>query len=513
MEKKYILGIDIGGTAGKAGLYDLHGQELLTEKAYFAPFSPHDGWLERDMDALTEAVFEMLRRIIDRAAIGPAEILGIGVTSYSNGVVLIDRDGRSPYNGRCILAGDTRAKELVQQWKADGTYDTVTAVTCQQLWAGQTSPLLAWMVRERPDVIENTWVVLSCADYIRYLLTGTVSAEVTNASTVSCMDLRRRCFSSEVFRALGMESVLPKMPERIVEPAEIAGYVTAEAAGRCGLCAGLPVMGGLADITSCCIASGITDASRLCVTFGTWSINEYISREPVLRPDLFMTSLYCIPGYYLITEGSTTSASNLQWYVERFLGREEERMRQQGKSVYDAAEEMIASIPYDDSSILFLPFLYGSNVNVDARSAFIGITGRHTAAHMLRAVYEGIAFSHLQHIEKLIDFRGGPPEAVRISGGGASSDEWCRMFADLLQLPVEISDASELGALGVAMCVTVGAGLYGSFEAAAEKLCRIRKTVQPDPARAGYYRAKYNAYQAVIRALDGAWSEFAVLEK
>lgn len=116
------------------------------------------------------------------------------------------------------------------------------------------------------------------------------------------------------------------------------------------------------------------------------------------------------------------------------------------------------------TDVLFLPFLYGSNVNLGAEGAFIGLRSSSERDQLLRAVYEGVVFAHRHHVEQLLRVLGHKPKAIRISGGVCNSDPWVQMFADVLNLPVETVAVTELGGLGGAMCAAVGSGLYGSFQ-------------------------------------------------
>jgi len=149
---------------------------------------------------------------------------------------------------------------------------------------------------------------------------------------------------------------------------------------------------------------------------------------------------------------------------------------------------------------LFLPFLYGENVGYPAKSCFIGLDSRHGLTDVMRAVYEGCAFSHNMHLQRLYKFRP-QPEVIRLTGGAARSAVWMQMFADIFQVPVEIPDGSELGALGAAVAGAVACGLYPSYEAAIPAMTRISRRYEPNPANAAIYAERYGRYCAAIAAL------------
>ncbi len=498
---KYLMGIDSGGTVTKAGIYDVRGNEIAVARNTFDIILPGDGMNERDIQQFKNANLSAIKQAVKLSGIDPRDIAGVAVAGQGNGMYMFDADGRPTYNG--ILSGDMRARNYIKKWNADGTLDRILPKTKQILWAGQTTALIAWFADHNREVLDKTKTIVTCKDYIRYLLTGKFCMEMTEASGLSAMNLDTGKMDPEIFEALGIRDYMDKFPSEIRKPTDICGHVTRAAAAQTGLCEGTPVMGGMFDISACAAASGVVDENIMCIIIGTWGINEYISREPVASRDMFMSTHYCMDGYYLMDEGSATSASNLDWFVSRFMteGRTQ-------SEAYEEVNRLALSVPYNDSSLLFFPFLYGSNVNMDAKAGFLGLTARHTRAHMLRAIFEGIVFCHMYHIEKLYKFRNAF-DVARISGGGTKSSLWVQMFADCLGLPVEVSAAKELGVMGAAMCAGVGAGEYADMREAARVFVRIARRFEPAEERRPYYLKKYSAYKKFLDALDGVWKELA----
>ena len=199
-----------------------------------------------------------------------------------------------------------------------------------------------------------------------------------------------------------------------------------------------------------------------------------------------MSSAYCIPGYWLMMEGSATSASNLEWVIAEMMGGEAKEARAQGRSVYGTCDAMVSGVKAGESEVVFVPFLYGSNAGPGASSCFMGLHGWHTKAHMMRAVFEGVVFSHKTHVDRLLPFCGSP-RAARISGGAAKSSVWVQMFADILGMPIELTACEELGAMGAAMCAGIGVGLFSSYEDAVARMVRVSRTVRPCAADAAVY--------------------------
>lgn len=491
-----LMGIDMGGTMVKAALFDTAGKELAVHGERLTVLYPGKDMNERSLDEAEEKTYQVIRSVISKSGVDPKDILGIGVTGQANGLYMLDENGKPVH--AAILSGDQRAKGYIKKWYADGTFERILPKIQQTIWAGNVPAIMAWFKDNDRQTLERAKNIVTAKDYVRYLLTGEFCMEITEASAIACLDRDTSTFTAEIFKEYGIEEYLDRLPKRIVQCSEIAGRITRACAQRTGLAEGTPVVGGQIDSGASILSVGVTDESRLGIIVGTWGINCFLSKRPIITPDVFMTFHYCIPGYIEVIEGSSTSATNLEWFIDSYLDRTKE------EDVYKACNKLVEQAPYRDT-VLFLPFLYGTNVNIDAKSAFIGLKGNHGPAQMLRAIYEGVVFCHLYHIEKLLRSIK-LPDVVRMAGGATRSATWMQLFADVLGVRIEVSDASELGALGVALHAGVGAGAYRDIiEAAAVCANNIRATYHPDEEKHAYYTKKYAAYKAVIEALDPVW--------
>lgn len=502
MGNQYLLGLDNGGTVVKAGLYHVDGTPMAYASADIPAILGKEGIVERDMDVLWDVNCRIIREVISHAGVSAADIIGISTSGHGNGLYLVDKDLKPIMNG--IYSTDMRAKDELAELEAAGICDSIFPKIMQTLYAGQLAPLLIWLTKNKPDELKRAKWALGCIDYIRLCLTGEAFGEMTNMSAAGVMDQNKRSYDNDILELMGIGDCKRLLPP-LTQSCDICGRVTKKAAQETGLCEGTPVAGGFIDITACAIATGLVDASRLCVIAGTWSINEFISKKPILSKELLLTSVYCIDEYYMVTDGSMTSASNLEWFLREFS--DSISMKSEGKKVYQAADAMAESVKPEECDVIFLPFLFGTNVNADAKSCFLGLSGWHTKAHMLRAVYEGIVFSHRMHIEKLIHLRD-KPVAIRMAGGVTKSKVWIQMFADALQMPIEISDSSELGTMGVAMCAAVATGQYPTLLDASKAFSKISYVCEPDISKKDVYNKKYALYQTAINCLKPVWKSW-----
>ena len=330
VNSQHILGIDNGGTVAKAALFSLDGRELGVASRRTEPLTPKPGWVEFDAERLWQATAAAVRQVLADTQIDPRSIAAVACTGHGNGLYLVDDRGLPVRNA--IFSSDTRAQSYINQWMSDGIDRVVRPQTMQALWPGQPNALLAWLRDHEPESLQRTRWILMCKDYVRCRLTGQAFAELTDMSGTSLLDVGTERYDPHVLEAFGLGPLREKLPP-LRRSAEICGEITPAAADATGLAAGTPVAGGMFDINACALSSALTEESILGMTLGTWGINQYVSRTPVVD-GVFMTCRYCLPGYYLILEGSAASASNLEWFIPQVAAAELEAARLGGESVY-----------------------------------------------------------------------------------------------------------------------------------------------------------------------------------
>jgi L-xylulokinase len=502
--KKYLLGIDNGGTLIKAALYTPEGKEIAVASRTTPLITPKPGYTERDMDAMWEANCACIREVIADSGIDPKTIAGVAVCGHGKGLYPWGKDDRPAYHG--IVSTDNRAWQYPEMWKQNGVFDAYYPKLCQQIMACQPLSLLAWMKEHDKTVYDNIRYAFPSADYIRFRLSGKAFLEATLISGSGLINVRDAAYDREMLASFGIEEVFDMLPPMRYS-SDNCGTVSAAAAKVTGLVCGTPIAGGMFDIDSCAIAMSVTEPEHFCTITGTWSINEFITKTPVLNTAVAMNSLYAIPGYYLVEESSATGAGNLEWVIKNCL--ENEKVPS-GKKLYAHIDDLVEQAPIDSSDVYFLPFLYGSNRHPLAKASFLGLTSFHTKEHLLRAVFEGVAFSAKSHIDKLLSTRT-PPAAIRLAGGAANSKLWVQMFADVLGFPIEtVTGVKELGAMGCAMAAAVAAGIYRNYPEAAAAMVRINTSVNPIEKNRALYEPKYKKYTALCEALDTVWHRFEV---
>lgn len=496
--KQYLIGIDNGGSEIKCAVFNLQGKEVSVASRRLPIFIPAPGYTERNAVDVWEANADAIGEAIAKAGIKGSDILAVGLTGYGNGLCLVDKQGNPTYN--CIVSTDNRASGYSRIFAENGAEREIYPMTCQTIWSAQPAALLPWFRDNRPDILEKSDWCLSIKDYIRFKLTGTFACEVTDASSGCLLNLHTQQFDPRIFKALGIENCLRLMPP-CLKSIDISGYVTAEAAERTGLAEGTPVAGGYFDIDAGALASGVLDENTLCLIAGTWSINEYLRSTANTDYDknANTVTLSYLPGYFLVEDSSPTSASNFDWFVKNFL--EPDRKDISRKQLYQECDKLLESIEPFDNDIIFVPYLFSSATNPNAKGAFFNLTSYHNRAHVIQAVYEGVVFSTMFHVKNLrrptSDYR-----AARLSGGVAKSRVWAQMMADVLNMPVETLASSELSAQGAAMGAGVACGIFSSLQEAVDSMVQVGEVFYPRERYVLHYSKKFAAYEKALKALD-----------
>ena len=486
-----LLGLDCGSTAIKAVLFDGDGRTLAIGTRRTEPSQPAPGHVEQDMERLWALACAAIR---DAQAAAPGPVDAIGVTGHGDGLYLLDRAGRPLGPG--IQSVDSRARDVTAGWDASGLLERVVAITAQRPYPYAATTLLAWIARHEPERFAAIGHVLFCKDWIRYRLTGTIATDPTDAST-AFTEARSQRYSDELLSLFGLDAVRAAVPP-ILPSSGVIGTVTAAAAAATGLAEGTRVSGGMHDVTATAIGLGNLKTGMLSITAGTFSINEILSDSLVV--DRRWTPRAGLrPRQWMNMSISPASSNAVDWFLRQAYGAETERAAAGGPSLWDIVEADLAQ-PAGADAPLFHPFLYGGPDGMPGSAAFLGLRSWHTRADMLRAVVEGATFNHRFHCDALRT--AFPATGARITGGGTSRERPARFFAEALGLPVEVPEASEVGALGAALVAGVGIGAYGSLDEAVRQACRIAARYEPDRERCAALDIRFKRYRGLAEAIS-----------
>lgn len=487
----YLLGLDSGLTVTKAVVFRTDGTVVAQGKCAVPQIKAIAHHVERDMAGHWDASARAIRVALEAAAqvegncVTPA---AVAVAGHGDGLYLLDHDGEPL--GPAATSLDSRAQKVIEGWDADGTTDRALALCGQQPFPASPAALLAYIRDTEPSRYARIGAILSCKDWLRYRLTGEIGTDFTEAS-VAFTDMRSQSYSAEALELFGLGDLSQALPS-VHLPGAIVGHVTREAAAATGLPIGLPVAAGLHDVVACAVGSGVAGPDVLAVVAGTYSINETFRTAPQSGPG-WLTRNGLMPGQWNCMSISPASSANLDWFVQQAA-----RDALEIDDPFSMLQQELDAVEQDPSDILYLPYLFGSPYRSDVAGAFLGLRGWHGRGHMLRAVAEGIAFNHRQHVDALDPERSIP--SVRLTGGSSRNPYFAQMMADTLERRVEVPTTLEAGALGVAICAGLASGIYDSWEEAQARTIGSLRSYSPGSASARL-RVGYARYRDAAAAL------------
>ncbi len=507
MSEQYLLGIDNGTTVTKAALFDLQGRTVAVGSSKEVKVShPEPGWAEQNMAELWQATATAIRACLAKATIDPAAIAGISFSGHGGGVWLLDETGQPVREA--IIWLDGRAKSYLDQWAADGRADQLYDESGWSLFPGiGPCVIFPWLMEHEPESLERARVNLSSKDWVKYCLTGELSVDLTMAS-IAHMNYQTKDYSTRVMELSGIGRYRSLFPP-LVAPWEIAGRVTAEAARQTGLVEGTPVAGGAWDGVSSALGAGSVEVGEAASVIGTAGVHVVVSDKPDLDPERVYSLMYhTVPDRYVKNALSMLAAGNLNWFEREFCLAEQQEAEKQGVSIYDVINQAVAEAPLGAGGVIYLPFLQGERapfVLPEARGVFFGLGDWHKRAHLLRAIYEGVALSMRDNY--LAMQKGAPLQTTYLTGGGSASPVWCQILADCTGNMMRVAAGAELGARGAAMNAGVAVGLFADHKAAVQQMVRIEREYKPDVDKKVRYDELYKLYRDLIKAVWPVWKQ------
>jgi len=485
--KTALLGIDVATTGAKALLIEETGAVIASATAEYPISSPQPLWSEQSPHDWWNGVAACVRQVLALGGVVPA---AVGLTGQMHGLVLLDETGR--VLRPAILWNDQRTARQCDEIRQRLGVKRLIELTGNDALTGFTAPKILWVQEHEPEVFMKIEHILLPKDYIRFRLTGDYATDRAGASGTLLMDIKTRDWSEEVLQALDIPAAwLPANHEG----SGITGYISAEAAQATGLEVGTPVVGGGGDQAAQAVGVGAVNPGIVALTLGTSGVVFAPTDEPVVEPQGRLHAFcHAAPGRWHLMGVMLSAGGSLRWYRDTLAP----------DIAFDELLTSVIDTPPGSEGLLFLPYLTGERTphpDPLARGAFVGLTVRHTEAHLTRAVLEGVAFGLRDSLELLRGVGITLPTQVRISGGGARSLQWRQIIANVLQTELVTVNTVEGAAYGAALLAGVGAGVWSDVDAACSTVVKLTSQVTPQSEVAARYQAHYERYSQLYPAL------------
>ncbi|MDA1190979.1 MAG: xylulokinase [Candidatus Poribacteria bacterium] len=494
-----LIGVDIGTSGTKSILINERGDLLASATEEYPLSTPRPKWSEQDPEHWVQATIHTIRQVIDKSGVKADDIKGLGFSGQMHGLVLLDANHR--VLRPAILWNDVRTTDQCRYITETLGNETLLNETCNPALEGFTAPKILWVRDHEPQVYERARHVLLPKDYVRFRLTGDVAMEVSDAAGTLLFNVRERRWSKKVLD--GLQIPTEWMPPAY-ESVDICGRVTAEIADKTGLKAGTPIVGGGADNACGAVGTGIVSAGKVSASLGTSGVVQAHLDEPSADPAMRAhTFCHAVPNKWYTMGVMLSAAGAFRWFRDALCQPEKWQEDNIGANAYDLLTQQAAEAPVGSEGLIFLPYLTGErtpHADANAKGVYFGLTLRHGKNEITRATMEGITYGMRDSLE-IIRSLGVNVSEIVATGGGAKSNFWRQMQADIYNAPVVTITQAEGPAFGAAILAGVGTGVFESCEAAAEALITPDSRVEPDAKRAAIYDRYYRVYRDLYPAL------------
>lgn len=491
-----VIGLDIGTSGARALALNESGDVVAHAAAGYPLLSPRPGWTEQNPEDWWLAARKVLSEVATRAN---GTVDAIGLTGQMHGSVFLDSNDR--VIRPALLWNDQRtAAQCIEITKRVGS-ERLQAIAGNPALTGFQAPKVLWLRETEPANYQRIAHVLLPKDFIRLRLAGEYATDASDASGTLLLDLRRRTWSAEILEALELpREWLPA----VHEGPEETGRIRPDVAAELNLAMGIPIAAGGGDNAAAAVGSGIIEAGLASSSIGTSGVLFAHTQEFMPDPSGRLHAFcHAVPGAYHLMGVTLSAGASLNWW-RHVLGAEHE---------YDALIELAATAPIGSEGLVFLPYLSGErtpHLDASARGAFFGLTARHGLNHLTRAVLEGVTYSLADCLRLMVEL-GVKVNEIRALGGGARSQLWRQIQADVYGIRVHRMTADEGPAYGAALLAAVTTGTFKSVSDACS-VVRLRPDVaEPNPESVRLYSRYLEIYRDLYPATAAAMAQLSAV--
>jgi len=477
MDQKYIISHDMGTSSNKAVLVSTTGEIIdFTKQNYpSGTIIPQPGYAEQVPDEYVSAVVNTTKELMDKTGIKPEQIVGVTFCSQQQGFIPIDNDGDPLTNNYTWL--DARGAANVHGGKHSlfGSRIKIIGYSPLRLWrflritggtpgqAGKDQiPKMYWLLDNRPKIYDRTYKFLDAKDYVIYKLTGNIMTSTDLAVIWWLLDTRKKSksynnWSKKLCKMLKLPNLMDKLPD-VKNPADIAGTLLPDIAEKMGLLQSTPVINGVGDMTAASVGSGAIAEGELHASVGTsgWIIGHVKDRKTDLFHYAGCSGSAHPEKYYLVVGHQEIAAGAFEWLMDKILYHRDKLREEDGQEEeelpYNLFQELAKNVDAGSNGLIFTPWLAAEKCPLDddsVRGGLNNISLDHNREHLVRSIFEGVAYNlrwALETVENLYS----PVTKVNIIGGGAVSDIWCQIFADVFNKEIHrVDNPKEAGARGL----------------------------------------------------------------
>lgn len=494
-----LAGIDIGTTGTRCVVFDLDGQRVSSAYAGYEEMESDGSLVQQSVPVMLDTTRAVCRQATDDSA--PAgKIVAVGVSAQMSTTcpVLPSGEVLRPL----ISWKDARARTQMEWITKRCPPSKFKAITGAPPAPQLVAPTMLWLKEHEPEVFERAAVWPQLQGLVLHALgVEGFYLDEAEAFAYGLWDISQRRWSGEL---LDLTEINSRSLGTTVRAGTPVGTVSADAARRSGFAMGTTLCVGAGDQICEMVGMGAIDGGIATSTIGTGGSLETTVFEPRTDLDGLTTLNHAVGDRWALFAPTLAAAGAYKWFRDQLGDPEAEVARGAGTSSYDLLDELASLSPPGSNGVMFLPYLNSAGAphwNPFASGAFLGLTQDSVRADLVRAVLEGVVHEMLGNLLRLARV-GLDPGVIRAGGGGARSELWTRIQADMYGVPVQRLQESEPAALGAAMLAGIGSGLFASFDEATEAMVHTSQTFDPDTRRHARYGELHETYEAAYNALD-----------
>jgi len=503
---EYIISLDAGTTASKISLFDSQGNLASISTHEYALLTPTALAVELPVEKFWEAFKLGVIDVLNESKVNLKDIKALSISAQGETLILIDKDGKPLRNA--ISWMDNRAQKeaeiLSQQFPNEEVYKITGQVSIVPTWPASK---LLWIKNNESDIFKKIYKVLLVEDYLIWRLTGQFACEGSLICSTVYWNISTEKWWDEMLDYLGISHV--QLPE-IKYSGEAIGNVIEKTAKELGLSSKVVVSMGALD--QACGTIGVGNVKPGIFTENTGAALAICATQDRSTPTFdkqrrMPVHYHGLPKRYMF-HTFTTGGMVLRWYRDKFFKEEMKFAQENGVDTYDLITDMVNKVPAGSDGLVMLPHLQGAMApedNPNAKGVFYGFTLKHEKAHFARSIMEAIAFIVRRNLEIVEDLKINVNE-VRVLGGGARSDVWNQIKADITGKTLLRTVNEEAACLGAAIFAGKGAGIYSSIEDAASQMVSIKKKYIPNETNVEVYNKVYKKYIKLYEDLCNVFS-------
>lgn len=493
--KRLLIGLDIGTSSVKAGLYDLSGDELAVKSMPISTQSPHPGWAEQDPREWWAAVKTVLAQIARLA--GSDELVAIGLSAQCPGHVMVDDLGEPL--GNAIIWRDQRAKEEADWLNAHLSNEQATQWTGHEVLADATQPAarILWLKKNRSQDWQKMRWLLQPKDFIAYKLTGKCVSDFHTAYSLTTQSMQS--YSVGFVNFLGLD--LLNLPE-LKSPEFCLGTLEDVIACEVGISNRIKVINGTIDAYCENLAGGAIVPGNAVDVAGS---SEIISLGTTRAQEGNGVFLGKLGGHAFLCGPTQAGGETLHWLSRTFY------TECAGRIDYELLAKDAESAAKGSNRLVFLPYLQGERAPIwdsNASGIFMGLTLAHDRRHLSRAVFEGVGFAVRHILETCEEVSGEKTNRIIVCGGGSRSKFWNQVKADITQKQIVPIKAEASACLGAAMLAAFGSGEHVSLGDVYGQMSQQADPIDPDPSAKSIYDANYEVYRQIYPSMKHLFPVF-----